>query len=131
MESSKTAITKGVKITVKVIYRNDISQVESSSYFYNYEIQIENYNDYPVQLMHRNWYIFDSLNEINLVSGEGVVGEKPLLKPGESFVYVSGCELFSDLGYMKGHYTFRNMVTGAQFLVTIPQFALDYPPRLN
>lgn len=131
MESSKTAITKGVKITVKVIYRNDISQVEASSYFYNYEIQIENYNDFSVQLLHRNWYIFDSLNEINLVSGEGVVGEKPLLKPGESFTYVSGCELFSEFGYMKGHYTFMNMQTGGQFLVTIPQFSLDFPPRLN
>ncbi len=131
MKSSKTAITKGVKITVKVVFRDDISQVEASSYFFNYEIEIENRNDFSVQLLHRNWYIFDSLNEINLVSGEGVVGEKPMLKAGESFVYVSGCELFSDVGFMRGHYTFVDLSTGIHFLVNIPQFFLSFPPRLN
>ena len=131
MESSNTAITKGVKVTVKVIFREDISEVESYTYFYNYEIRMENCNDFPVQLLTRNWYIFDSLDEINLVSGEGVVGQQPILKPGESFVYVSGCELTSDFGYMKGSYTFKNLETGIYFSVIIPVFHLSYPPRLN
>lgn len=92
---------------------------------------MENQNDFDVQLLTREWYIFDSLSEARYVSGEGVVGEQPILKPGERFNYTSGCELFSDMGMMKGFYTFKNLKSGELFQVIVPTFLLEYPNKLN
>lgn len=125
------SITEGIEIRVNTFFRPDLSQIENNSFFFNYEVVIENHNTFPVQLLHRNWYIFDSMYDANLVSGEGVIGEKPTLKPQESYTYMSGCELHSEVGYMKGFYTFRNLLTGQTLQVVIPQFQLIYPPRLN
>lgn len=127
----ETLITEGVEIRVCTFYRQDLSNVELESFFFNYEIFIENHNSFPIQLMHRNWFIFDSMNDANIISGEGVVGELPVIKPQESFEYMSGCELSSEIGFMKGFYTFKNLNTGRSFQVMIPQFELAFPPRLN
>ena len=86
----KTATTEGVNITVNTKYRADLSNVLESQFFFNYTIEIKNENHFDVKLMHRNWYIFDSINEPKIVSGEGVIGEQPILKPGQSFTYTSG-----------------------------------------
>lgn len=126
-----TAISEGVEISVKVTFRKDLSQVEESSFFFNYEIKISNKNSFPIQLLLRHWYIFDSLHEIDFVSGEGVVGEQPILKPGETYSYMSGCGLNSEFGYMKGFYIFRNLNNHKDFQVFIPKFNLEYNPRLN
>ncbi len=131
MNIPQTIISRGISITVRTVFRTDVSDASNQSYFYNYEILIQNSNAFSVQLMHRNWYIFDSLNEVNFVSGEGVVGEKPILHPGESFKYVSGCEMFSDIGYMTGTYDFMNLETGEMFRAEIPKFHLIFPGRLN
>ena len=85
-----TALTYGVKISVESIYRKDLSNAENGIYFFNYRIEIENRNDFDIQLLNRYWFIFDSLNPAREVSGEGVVGEQPILKPGQKHVYVSG-----------------------------------------
>ena len=124
-------ITEGVEIRVNTFFRADLSSIENDSFFFNYEIFIENHNPFAIQLSHRNWYIFDSLNDANVVSGEGVIGELPILKPYETYTYMSGCELFSELGFMKGYYTFKNLNTGTNFHALIPKFQLAYPPRLN
>ncbi len=126
-----TAITEGVKISVNTQFRSDLSQIMSSQFFFNYRITIENHNAFDIQLITRDWYIFDSLNEPSFVSGSGVVGEQPLLKPGQSFTYTSGCELMSEMGFMKGFYTFKNLSNGKLFQVIVPTFKLIYPPRLN
>ena len=126
-----TAITKGIQIHVQTDYRPDLSHPMDSNYFFNYHIQIENHNNFDVQLLHRDWYIFDSLNAPNFVSGEGVIGEQPILKPGEVFSYTSGCDLFSEFGFMKGFYTFRNLTNEQLFEVLVPTFQLMHPPRLN
>ncbi len=126
-----TAITKGVEITVNTRFRSDLSNVLKNQFFFNYHIKIENFNDFNVQLMQRDWYIFDSLNEPNFVSGNGVIGEQPILKPGQKFDYISGCELLSEIGFMKGFYTFKNLTDGSVFQVYIPTFTLFYPARLN
>jgi ApaG protein len=125
------AITQGVKITVQTQYRPDLSNLSNQNYFFNYRVQIENNNQVPIQLLSREWYIFDSLNEPNFISGEGVVGEQPILKSHENFTYVSGCELHSEIGYMKGYYTFINLENDKKFKVFIPVFNLIYPPRMN
>lgn len=127
----KTLITSGIKISVQTQYRADLSQVESSSYFFNYRIDIENKNNYDVQLISRDWYIFDSLSEARVISGLGVIGEQPILKPGEKYTYTSGCDLNSEVGKMKGFYTFKNLMDGELFQVFVPEFKLQYPGKLN
>ncbi len=96
-----------------------------------YEITVINQNDYPVQLKRRQWYIFDSIGDHREVEGEGVVGETPIIQPGEKFIYNSGCNLTTDIGKMVGHYTMRNLNTSTDFTVDIPEFHLISPGKLN
>ena len=126
-----TLITSGIQISVKTDFRYDLSEIIESKYFFNYTIEMQNTNSYAVQLRSRDWYIFDSLDDARFVSGPGVVGEEPILKPGERFAYTSGCDLHSEIGLMKGFYTFQNMVDGELFEVFVPTFRLEYPPKLN
>lgn len=126
-----TAITEGVRITVSTQFRPDLSDLLHDRFFFNYRIDIENNNSFEIQLTHRDWYIFDSLEEASFVSGAGVVGEQPTLHPGQKYTYTSGCELFSEIGSMKGFYTFKNLRNGQEFQVHIPQFYLIYPGKLN
>ena len=126
-----TITSEGIMITVETLFRSDLSEVDQNQFFFNYQIEIKNNNDFTVQLLHRDWYIFDSLNNPKTVSGEGVIGEQPILKPGKSFTYVSGCELYSDIGQMKGFYTFQNKITNELFEVKVPTFELMCNWRLN
>lgn len=125
------AITKGVEIRAFTSFKEDFSELDNNLYYFNYEIHIENHNTFPIQLISRNWFIFDSLHDAVHVQGEGVVGEQPILKQQEKFNYVSGCEIYSEIGYMKGFYTFKNLENGTHFQVQIPRFELIYPNRLN
>lgn len=124
-------ITEGIKITVEPGYREDLSQIENNSFIFNYRVTVTNTNNFTVQLLLRDWYIFDSLSEIRIVSGEGVIGQQPILKPGESFSYTSGCDLNSEIGFMKGYYTFKRLDDGELFRVTVPVFNLEFPAKLN
>jgi len=126
-----TLTTSGIQISVKTAFRQDMSEVLRSQYFFNYRVEIHNTNTYSVRLHSRDWYIFDSLNEDCYVNGEGVVGEQPILKPGETFTYSSGCKLKSEIGMMRGFYTFINLSDGELFEVIVPIFKLEYPPKLN
>ncbi len=123
--------TQGIKISVEPGFRNDLSQIENQSFIFNYKVTVTNTNPFDVQLLTRDWYIFDSLNEIRLVSGEGVIGKQPILKHGESFQYTSGCDLNSELGFMKGYYTFKRLDDGDVFRVTVPVFNLEFPAKFN
>lgn len=127
----KTTTTEGVQIVVRTVFRPDLSNALESQFFFNYTIEITNNNFFDVKLLNRNWFIFDSINEPRFVSGEGVVGEQPLLKPNQSFTYTSGCDLNSEIGNMHGFYTFENQITGEQFQVLIPMFELYFPGKLN
>lgn len=128
---NNTLISEGVRISVTTQFRPDLSDILHNTLFFNYRIQIENLNSHNVQLLKRDWFIFDSLEEHSYVSGEGVVGEQPILTSGENYSYVSGCELRSEIGYMKGFYTFKNLTNGSLFQVRIPKFDLIYPGKLN
>jgi ApaG protein len=127
----QTAITKGVLVKVDTTYREDFSTIVDGIYYFNYHITIENQNNYSVQLVHRDWFIYDSLSPSAHVSGEGVIGQQPILEAGEIFTYTSGCELHSEIGTMSGFYTFLNLVTNDTVRVDIPTFHLIYPGRLN
>lgn len=129
------AITKGIKITVNTLFRSDLTQLEKSLYFFNYSIKIENLSHNRVQLISRHWRIVDSLAPTRIVEGDGVIGEQPVLEPGETHVYSSGCDLSSTLGYMEGHYNFvtindKGDQTDA-FKVNVPRFTLEYEGKLN
>lgn len=126
-----TLITSGIQISVTTNYRADLSDVNTSEFFFNYHIEIQNMNPFDVQLISRDWYIFDSLSEARYVSGAGVIGEQPILKPDETFQYTSGCDLRSELGMMKGFYTFKNLTDESLFEVFVPTFLLEYTNKLN
>ena len=126
-----TEISEGVKVTVTSQFRPDLSHLDLGRFFFNYRIEIKNFNNFKIRLLHRDWYIFDSLREATFVSGEGVVGEQPVLQSGESFKYTSGVELTSELGYMKGFFTFINLGTENHFQVHVPQIHLNCPLKLN
>jgi ApaG protein len=120
-----------IEIEVKTWYRGDLSNPDGENYFYNYQISIENKSEYRVQLLKRYWRVDHLAIGSNIVTGDGVVGEQPVLEPNQSFSYTSGCEIWNVMGKMTGFYTFKNLDTGDNFSVAIPEFKLIFPPILN
>ena len=124
-------ITKGIKISVETTFEGSFYKNYKIQYAFGYKITIENQSKDSVQLNARHWEIYDALNNIEIVSGEGVIGKKPVLKPGESHSYTSGCLLTSPFGAMQGHYDMVNFTTTKSFKVTIPTFKLSAPFAIN
>ncbi|MBL7884520.1 MAG: Co2+/Mg2+ efflux protein ApaG [Bacteroidia bacterium] len=131
MGTYATEITHGIKISVEAKFQPDHSVIEQRHFLFSYRITIENASEYTVQLLSRHWDIFDSSGDYDIVEGEGVVGEQPVLEPGESFEYESACSLTTDMGKMKGTYLMERKVDKAKFHVNIPEFELIIPQRLN
>ena len=127
----ETLITSGVEVQVETIFQPDHSNVIKSEFFFSYHITLFNHNNFTVQLLRRRWKISDSNFDIHHVEGDGVVGRQPVLYPGDSFQYVSGCNLASPIGKMEGVYVFENKLTRGEFEVTIPAFKLIAPIILN
>ncbi|MCB0736910.1 MAG: Co2+/Mg2+ efflux protein ApaG [Bacteroidetes bacterium] len=125
------SITKQIRVDVKNWYNGDASEPELDFFVHAYQITISNQSDEPIKLMRRHWFIFDSCGRQHQVQGEGVVGEQPVLEPGESFTYVSGCHLQSPVGAMHGFYHFQRLIDSMEFQVRIPHFVLSFPPVLN
>lgn len=124
-------VTKGIKISVKTKYNGTSFRNNTLYYVFAYFITIENTSTETVKLTDRFWQIYDSLNRKEIVSGEGVVGQTPTLKPNDSYTYSSGCFLESNIGAMKGFYTMINLDTFEQFKVVIPTFQLTTPILSN
>ncbi|MFN3516320.1 MAG: Co2+/Mg2+ efflux protein ApaG [Novosphingobium sp.] len=120
------AITAGITVRVAVSFLPEQSRIEAGKWFWVYHIRIENGSDETVQLLTRHWRITDGRGMVNFVDGDGVVGEQPVLKPGQSHDYVSGCPLTTPTGSMEGHYTFVRR-DGEKFAVAIPFFSLAAP----
>ena len=131
MGTQATQVTHGIKISVETKFNIEHSSVENRHYLFLYTITIENKSDYAVRLVSRHWDIFDSSSEQSKVDGDGVVGEQPMLEPGESFEYESACSLSTDIGKMSGTYLMERKLDKARFYVTIPEFELVVPQRLN
>jgi ApaG protein len=119
-------MTAGVTVRVSVNFMPEHSRTEAGRWFWVYHIRIENHRDDTIQLRTRHWRITDSRGMVNIVDGEGVVGETPRLAPGATHDYVSGCELTTYRGAMEGHYTFARE-GGELFEVAIPYFPLAAP----
>lgn len=122
-----TQITEGVKVSVITDYQKEYSNPAQSHYAFTYQITIENHSPYTVQLLRRHWYVFDSNGAIKEVKGEGVVGKQPILEPGETHQYVSGCNLRTGIGKMCGSYWMEKTLDGRMFEVIIPEFTLIVP----
>jgi len=124
-------ISEGIQISIETFYQSDYSNPTNHEFMFAYRIFIENHNAFAVKLLRRQWYIFDSNGEHREVEGEGVVGVQPLIKPGEQFQYVSGCNLKTEMGKMHGEYIMENQHTKETFMVQIPKFEMIVPAKMN
>lgn len=122
-----TQITEGIKVTVETEYQPDYSSPRQFHYVFTYRITIENHSNNTIQLQRRHWIISDSNNVVKEVEGEGVVGQQPVLESGQMHQYVSGCNLKTGIGKMKGSYTMERILDGKKFKVSIPEFTLMVP----
>jgi ApaG protein len=121
-----TATTRGIKVEVQSVFVPERSDPDNGQWFYAYRVRIANEGSVTTQLLSRHWVIIDGRGKVEEVRGPGVVGEQPLLRPGESFEYTSGCPLRTAHGSMHGTY---QMVTegGDRFDAEIAPFALGEP----
>ncbi|MCB0662299.1 MAG: Co2+/Mg2+ efflux protein ApaG [Saprospiraceae bacterium] len=126
-----TQTTHGIKISIFPKYEKDYSDKAKEQSIFSYRVLIENNSTMTVQLLRRTWHIFDSYNEKRTVEGEGVIGEQPILQPGQIYEYASWCPLMSDLGSMTGSYLMMELESGKQFNVDIPEFQLMADFRQN
>ncbi len=123
---TEEASTRGIVVRTSVSYLPDQSEPARGRWFWAYHIRIENDGAMAVQLTTRHWIITDGRGARHSVEGEGVVGEQPMIAPGASFDYVSGCHLSTPTGAMQGSYHMLGE-DGSSFDVTIPKFALIAP----
>jgi ApaG protein len=122
--------TRYIKVTVNPAYLTEQSDPDERHYVWAYTIQIENTGQETVQLLNRYWHITDSSGSVQEVRGPGVVGEQPVLKPGNAYQYTSGAALRTASGIMTGNY---EMATegGEHFNIDIPTFSLDSPDQVK
>ena len=121
---SKT--TNGVTVTVTPYFLDDQSSPQESHFVWAYQVNIKNTGNTSIRLNHRNWLIIDAYGKVLNVQGEGVVGEFPTIKPGESFEYTSGTPLKTNNGIMQGFYLV-SQENGEKLKIDIPTFSLDSP----
>lgn len=126
-----STISEGIEISVETFYQPAYSFPVKDEYIFAYRITIENHNKFTVKLLRRHWFIFDSNASHREVEGEGVIGIQPVLLPGETYQYISACNLNTEMGKMHGHYQMINENTKQSFSVQIPAFELIAPSKLN
>ena len=127
MSDDFTATTHDVRVSARAFFLADRSKPEEGQFFWAYRIRIENQGAAPVRLLKRTWLITDGAGRTQRVHGEGVIGQTPVIAPGESFEYTSGTPLGTPSGFMQGQYHMCDPATGAPFDVKIPAFSLDSP----
>ena len=121
-----SAVTRSIKVTVKPVFLEDQSSPAENHYVWAYHVRIENQGEATVQLRSRYWRITDALGRLQEVRGAGVVGEQPVLKPGDAFEYTSGTPLPTPSGIMTGTYEMEGE-GGDRFEIKVPAFSLDSP----
>ncbi len=124
-------ISEGVNISVETFYQAEFSNPAGSEFMFAYRIHIDNHNSFPIKLLTRQWHIFDSNGTERNVEGEGVVGVQPTIASGETYQYISGCNLKTEFGKMSGTYTFQNLHNKKLFNSIIPSFEMIVPFKLN
>ncbi|GAA0881025.1 Co2+/Mg2+ efflux protein ApaG [Algoriphagus jejuensis] len=118
------SVTQGIQVSIEVTYQAEFSSPHQHHYVFTYKVIIENKSQHTYQLLRRKWEIFDAAESPKLIEGDGVVGQQPTLEPGESHTYVSGCNLKSGLGKMRGSYTMEKQIDGKLIEVDVPEFQM-------
>lgn len=121
------ATTKDIEVTVRPFYLADQSDPEQGKWVWAYRVRIRNHGRDTVQLLRRTWRITDAHGRMQIVQGAGVVGEQPVLEPGDAFEYTSGTPLDTASGFMVGTYHMVRVESAEEFDVAIPAFSLDSP----
>jgi ApaG protein len=124
------SLQNSIKVDVETRYIEEQSNPEQNYFVFAYTITIQNQGQHTAQLLARHWVITDSNHKVQEVKGDGVVGEQPILKPGEQFVYTSGTMLETSVGTMKGSYQMESG-DGSKFDATIEEFVLSTPRILH
>jgi len=124
-------VTHGIKVSVETGFEGSFLKDNKKQFAFAYTVTIENQGKDAVQLTSRHWRISDALNDLEVVEGEGVIGKKPVIQPGGTHTYSSGCLLHSPFGSMKGYYNMVNFTTTKKFRVAIPSFKLSEPSAMN
>ena len=119
-----------IQITVKVKYLSEQSDEAENRFVFAYTIKVSNEGDQTVKLLARHWLITDANQHVQAVNGKGVVGEQPVINPGQSFEYTSGTVLATQVGTMSGSYELI-LNDGTEFTVLVPQFVLSIPRVLH
>jgi ApaG protein len=120
-------VTRGIRVTVTPFYLDDRSCPDEGEFFWAYKVEIANHGGSAVQLLRRTWHITDAYGRTQQVHGPGVIGEQPVIEPGDAFEYTSGTPLSTPSGFMRGQYHMVETATAEAFDVTIPAFSLDSP----
>jgi ApaG protein len=127
MNPEYRSVTDGIEVTVRTYFLEDQSDLDQGPWVWAYQVRISNQGRETVQLLRRTWRITDANGRMQIVQGAGVVGEQPVLEPGESFEYKSGTPLETNSGIMLGTYHMISTSSGQPFDVAIPAFSLDSP----
>ncbi|RCS24682.1 Co2+/Mg2+ efflux protein ApaG [Phyllobacterium salinisoli] len=122
------AVTRQIEVVVEPFYLEDQSDPEENRYVWGYRVTVANNSEETVQLQSRYWQITDQNGHVEEVRGPGVVGEQPILEPGDSYQYSSGCPLTTPSGVMAGRYQMQGS-GGKAFEIEIPAFSLDLPDQ--
>lgn len=126
-----TKTTNGVKVTVETEYQPGYSSPSQYHYVFTYRIRIDNQSSHTIKLVRRHWNIHDAAHSMREVDGDGVVGQQPVIEPGEHHEYVSGSTLKSGVGKMWGYYEVERVLDGKVMKINIPEFHMVAPFKLN
>ena len=129
MENISTS--RNIEIQVATTFESEFSKPELPSFIFSYKITIKNNNNFPVQILNREWIITDSNGEVLVVRGVGVVGLTPIIEANGSFEYTSNVNLKSAIGKMQGNYGVKNINNSTEFIAPIPEFKLEAEFILN
>jgi ApaG protein len=124
-------VTLGVKISVSTDYQPGFSSDQANKYLFSYQVTIDNFNDFGVQLLKRHWKITDGFGMVRIVDGSGVIGIQPIIDSFENYSYQSACDFQTSVGTMEGYYVIRNLESGKLFKVEIPNLVMVTNQKLN
>ena len=126
-----TKTTNGITVSVHTEYQPGYSSPSQYHYVFTYRIKIRNNSEHTIKVMKRFWEIHDATYNKRDINGEGVVGKQPVIEPGQSHEYISGCTLKSGYGKMYGYYLVERLIDGGELKINIPEFVMVAPFKLN
>ena len=126
-----TKVTNGIRVSVETEYQPGYSSPSQYHFVFTYKIKIENQSSHTIKLIRRFWYIHDAAYSKRETHGDGVVGQQPVIEPGQTHEYVSGSTLKSGIGKMHGYYEVERVLDGKLLKINIPVFQMTAPFKLN